>query len=754
MIGTVVGSYKIVDRIGEGGMGAVFKGIDLMLEREVAIKALRPDLARQADIVERFRAEAVTLARLNHPNIATLFNFLRQGDDFFMVMEFVRGETLDQLLRTRGPMPPNFAIPVFCQALDGIDHAHKMGIVHRDIKPANIMLNQAGLTKVMDFGIARVLGSARMTRQGSVVGTIEYMSPEQVQGLETDSRSDIYSLGILLYEMLTGRAPFISNSEYELMRLQMESAPPPPRAFAPNIPPGIESAIMKALAKNPNQRFQTAADFRQALLAGASWPAQVAGPIADTRVAPPEQQWPRPYGSLAAAPGAPSPGGHANPNIAGPPGIWPAAGTGRGTTPQSTFSPGGVQPGGPPAGGPNAGGPNAGMGYWQSQAAIAATQQPARGPLLSRLTWKHYVGALIGLCLLLAIPVLVLVLLQAAEPPSEATYNKRGDDFAANRKWPQAEAEYRHAVELQPTDPVAHFELFVALTRQNKNSAAEEEWHKIKRPEELPRIEAYYRKALLTQPGNADYHQYLSVALADQDKDAEAETEARNAIRIDPSYAPYHNTLGGALEPQNKRTDAETEYREAIRLDSTYARAHYGLGLSLYRQKKYADAEAEYRKAIGLDPGFAAPHNGLGSTLFDQKRYADAESEYRETIRLDPNYVSAHIYLGSSLLNRKNYLEAESQYQEAIRLDPKNAESHYGLGLALYELRMYSQAESECREAIRLNPSSSGAHNNLGLALQAQGNSAAAEAEYREALRLDPNNSVARQNLDLLYQRR
>ncbi len=266
MIGNVVGSYKVTEKIGEGGMGAVFKGIDLMLEREVAIKMLRPELASQPQVVERFRSEAVTLAKLNHPNIATLFSFLRQGEDFFMVMEFVRGETLDSLIRRSGAMPCDNAIALFCQALEGIDHAHRMGIIHRDIKPANMMLTETGTLKVMDFGIARVLGTSRMTKQGNIVGTIEYMSPEQVRGQETDARSDIYSLGILLYEMLTGRVPFSSESEYDLMQMQIESAPQPPRVFSARIPQGVEQAIMRALAKRAEARFQGAAEFRNALL--------------------------------------------------------------------------------------------------------------------------------------------------------------------------------------------------------------------------------------------------------------------------------------------------------------------------------------------------------------------------------------------------------------------------------------------------------------------------------------------------------
>jgi serine/threonine protein kinase len=326
MIGNLVGNYEITDKIGEGGVGAVYKGVDLVLEREVAIKALRPEWTSQPEIVERFRAEAVTLARLNHPNIATLYNFLNQDDTFFMIMEFVRGETLDNLIRRTGAMRCRDAISLLCQALEGIGYAHRHGVVHRDIKPANLMLTDTGFVKVMDFGIARVLGTARMTRQGHIVGTIEYMSPEQVIGQEGDARSDVYSLGIVMYEMLTGRVPFESDSEYNLMKMQIEAAPVTPKNLGLSLPPSVESTMMRALAKSVDERFQSASEFRQALL-GAVEPPGIPAAQADY----PQIGYQSGFDSVSANPPketrlAPEPAGNQVATVLGTPHISESAG--------------------------------------------------------------------------------------------------------------------------------------------------------------------------------------------------------------------------------------------------------------------------------------------------------------------------------------------------------------------------------------------------------------------------------------------
>ena len=265
MIGTEIASYRILEKLGQGGMGVVYKAVDTGLDRMVAMKVLNPDLSKNPELVERFRSEARAQANLNHTNLATLYAFMVHQGTAIMVMEFVDGETFAQMIRRRGPIPEVEAIPLFRQALLGIGYAHRAGILHRDIKPSNLMLNKNGLVKVMDFGIAKVMGARGMTRTGTQLGTLAYMSPEQIQNRNVDIRSDVYELGITLYEMLTGHLPFESDSEFQIMQDHVYTPPPPPSKYYPYINHGVENVILKSIEKNSDARFQTVEQFGAAL---------------------------------------------------------------------------------------------------------------------------------------------------------------------------------------------------------------------------------------------------------------------------------------------------------------------------------------------------------------------------------------------------------------------------------------------------------------------------------------------------------
>lgn len=261
-----IGQYQITERLATGGAGEVYAGIDTKVGREVAIKFLRPELASDPSYVDRFLAEAKSLGSLNHPNIATLYALPQEDDHVCMIMELVRGRTVEQLIEDRRyQLWIRESLAIVAQAADGLSYAHEQGVIHRDIKPSNLMITESGRVKIMDFGIARVRGSDRMTRAGSAVGTPIYMSPEQCRGLEGDERSDIYSLAIVLYELLAGAPPFKGATDYELTKAHLGTPPPPLIPRIAGVDPPLESAIMTALSKRPEQRFPSMRSFSDAI---------------------------------------------------------------------------------------------------------------------------------------------------------------------------------------------------------------------------------------------------------------------------------------------------------------------------------------------------------------------------------------------------------------------------------------------------------------------------------------------------------
>jgi serine/threonine protein kinase len=267
MEGKTIGNYRILDKIGEGGMGSVYLAHDLTLERDVAIKIISPDLARIPHLMARFRVEAIAQARLNHTNIVTIHAFDHQEETYYIVMEYVPGKTLKTIIKEKGKIPVQQALKIAARVLDGLCYAHSQGVLHRDIKPANIFITNHDHVKIGDFGIAKVKGIDGLTRVGSTLGTPHYSSPEQIRGQKMDSATDIYSLGITLYEMVTGTLPFTSpsGSNYEIQMAHLEKIPLSPSSLERTIPASVDTLIMKSLAKSPPQRYSGAGEFKHAI---------------------------------------------------------------------------------------------------------------------------------------------------------------------------------------------------------------------------------------------------------------------------------------------------------------------------------------------------------------------------------------------------------------------------------------------------------------------------------------------------------
>lgn len=257
--------YEIDGVLGQGGMAKVFRGTDRVLGRTVAVKVLSPQFADDQSFVARFRREAQAAAGLNHPNIVGVFDTGSHQDVHYIVMEYVEGKTLRDALRDDGPLLPERAAEIADAVARALGSAHEAGLVHRDIKPGNIMLTSDGEVKVMDFGIARTTSGDTLTQTAAVLGTASYLSPEQAQGQAVDLRSDIYSLGCVLYEMLTGRPPFAGDSPVAIAYKHVRDDPPLPSRVNGDVPPDLEAVVMKCLAKNPENRYASAQELREDL---------------------------------------------------------------------------------------------------------------------------------------------------------------------------------------------------------------------------------------------------------------------------------------------------------------------------------------------------------------------------------------------------------------------------------------------------------------------------------------------------------
>ncbi|HBL27469.1 MAG TPA: hypothetical protein DD490_11595 [Acidobacteria bacterium] len=317
--GQRIRDYVLDRKIGEGGMGEVWSATHEMLQRQVAIKAMAPDLARAPEFEARFLDEARAQAALQHPRILGVTDFFREGGVYYLVMPLLSGQPLDErIAAARGPLPLAEAAHIASDLLEALDYAHRQRVIHRDVKPSNVLLDQSGHAHLMDFGIALLIGHDRRTRTGASLGTPYYMSPEQIRApKKLDHRTDVYSAACVIYEMLTGRPPFITeeedegNTDYVLQESHVHRQPEPLRRWNPSVPPALDDAVLRGLAKQPDQRYSGCGEFRRALEAAVSGsepaPPPVAAPQPAWPASTPAISAPAPLPAWGSAPATPTP---------------------------------------------------------------------------------------------------------------------------------------------------------------------------------------------------------------------------------------------------------------------------------------------------------------------------------------------------------------------------------------------------------------------------------------------------------------
>ena len=651
--GTVLGRYRLLERIGAGGMGEVWKAHDDNLDRDVAIKLLLRGTLGNATTRERFRREALVLSRLSHPGVATIFDFDTRDGCEFLVMEYVAGGTLQSRLAA-GPMPVDDVLQLGAAIAEALDNAHRRGFLHRDLKPGNIALTADGQPKILDFGIALLLAdkaAGRITQAGMVLGSLPYMSPEQLMGEECDARTDIYALGVMLFEMLTGQRPFAMERAEALMFAIMSSAAPSVLVLRPDAPEALERLIAECLRKDPAQRPLSAAHISQVLRG--------------IREGVPTGALPLPRRDVIRS-------------IA----VLPLRNLSRDPA-QEYFADG------------------------MTESLISDLARIKALRVISRTSVMRYKGSerslpeiarelnveavLEGSALLIDNYVRVSVQLVSART-DETLWSGRYDRDLKDVLRLQSElaetVAREIAIQLTPTEATK------LANRVEVNPEAHLEFLKsrhtllVSTPEGVEGAARHARRALELDPGFAA----AWAALADciifaairgvtpvVEAAAEATAAARKALELDPSLAAAYVSIGTILSHTGNLAGGLRALEKAIELSPGLAPAHNLMGRALYSYERHAEAHVAMQKSISLDPLSMMMYSGAGDAYYFAREFEKSVLHYRMGIELDPRFDAAHTGLARSLEALGRFDEARAEYEAGRRLSGSIAGPSFGL---------------------------------------------------------------------------
>ena len=752
-LGKVLGHYRILEPLGAGGMGIVYRAHDMQLDRDVALKVLPVGTLNEGSARARFRKEALALARINHPNIATVHEFSSQDGVDFLVTEYIAGITLDSKL-LGGSLSQREAVDLGVQMAQGLEAAHEQGIVHRDLKPANLRLSHSGQLKILDFGLAKLSArvddatvTATSTEEQSLSGTIPYMSPEQVRGQQVDHRSDIWAAGAVLYEMVAGQRPFPERHLPQLIDNILRQPVKPPSSVHAGITAGLESIILKALDKDPERRYQSARELRVDLNRLQSAGSDVGSDLRATLQVPLNRKLKRIAVAAAVV---------------------------------ATFA------------------VLLGLGVWKWKHRIASTSRAPR--ILAVLPFKALgaddataaFGAGMTETLTAKLAQLSdrdsLQLVSTREIEAQGITNAEqarrefGVDLVLEGSLQQAGSQLR--INYSVVDAKTHRQLdgrsitsntddVFALEDQVVNEALNilsvempsakhgelqhpetkpesyrhylrglgylQEFHK---PENIQNAIAEFELALHVDPnysrayagtGEAYWRGFLE-SNRTNGWIANAAENCRRALAITPSLAEGHSCMGNVYNGQGEYRKAVDEFKQAVTLDGSRDDALRGLAEAYEKFGDVPAAETAYKQAIALRPQYWAGYNSLGAFYFRQSRYPDAVNMFQRVIDLTPENFRGYSNLGGVLLTRGENSKAIRILEQSIQIRP-TLEAYSNLGGAYFALRQFSDAAHAYEQGLKLDDRDSLIWGNMGDALYwTPGRRHEAESAYRKAI--------------------
>jgi eukaryotic-like serine/threonine-protein kinase len=710
VLGRTLGHYQIISLIGKGGMGEVYRARDLRLERDVAVKILPARLAADPDALPRFEREAKAVAALSHPNILAIHDFGHEEGACYAVMELLEGENLRARL-ARGPLPWRQAAQVGAAVADGLAAAHAKGIIHRDIKPENIFLNADGQVKILDFGIARVkqqYGAAaseaatlpETTEPGKIIGTIGYMSPEQLRGETVDAPSDLFSLGSVVYEMVSGRRPFARETVTETMAAILRDEPPP---LAPlKLPAEFERVVLRCLEKNARERLQSAHDLALELRALAS-ESQRLRPAPEPRRLPVAWLvgalgvvllaalgyllWPRPIDSLAVLPFA---NASADPNAEYlSDGISESLINGLSQLPKLKVI--------------------ARSSSFKYKGKDADPQEAARALGVRAVVTGRI--ALRGDRLLISVELTDArdkrhiwgeqYLRQAADLLAVQAEISR--EIADKLRLKLTSDEQQQIVKRETIHPAA-YELLLKGRHLRLKGGTEDRKQAVEYFRQAIEIDPHY--ALAYAELGAGYRSLIAASLV---QPAEylprVRAAVQKALELDPNLAEAHRALASFKRDELDWAGAEAAFKRALELNPNLADAHGAYASFLSVMGRHDEAIAEARRARELDPLALARSVGIGQRLYYARRYDEAVASLKQTLELDPHYDQAHVYLGYTYTDKKMYPEAIAAFEQAIRLKSSTPSTRIYLGYAYAKSGQREKAR-EILEALRQSQAS------------------------------------------------